>query len=75
MPINLAEFAKWCITEGCFEGCDLDGGEVQDNAVKLGIIHEVAYDPEKHGTKNVDAEPGDQWFVFTDEFNAALNGA
>lgn len=71
MPdLNLAKFAKWCVTEGCFEGYDLDGGSVQEQAVKCGIIEETKYDPAKHGTNNVDADEGDRWFVFTEAFKA-----
>lgn len=69
--LKLADFAKWCITEGCFDGCDLDGGSLQDQAVKFGIIEETKYDPVKHGTNNVDAAPGDPWFIFTPAFKAA----
>lgn len=73
MPLEVAEFVKWCITEGSFNGCDIDGADAQDQAVKFGIIRQVEYDPEKHGPSDL-AEPGDRWFVFTDEFKAALRG-
>ena len=66
--MDLKEFVLWCIEEGPFEGCDLDGGAVQEKAVECGILKEVAYDPERHGEPDVDVEPGDPWFEFTDEF-------
>lgn len=55
-------FVKWCLMEGPWQGCDVDGGSMQDAALKFGIIKQVAYDPEKHGPSNYDEEPGDPWF-------------
>lgn len=69
--MKLAEFVKWCIKESSFEGCDLDGWAVQDKAVEFGILIKTEYDPAKHG-KNDDAEPGDEWFVFSEDFKKAL---
>ena len=62
------EFARWVIREGCFEGYDLDGGQLQDKAVELGLLREETYDPEKHPnvSENFDAEEGDRIFVFTE---------
>lgn len=68
--MKIAKFVRWCITEGCFAGCDLDGGSVQDMAVECGIIKPVKYDPKAHGPNNVGAEAGDDWFVFSDKFKA-----
>ena len=59
----LAEFARRCLKNGSFLGCDIDGGEAQDWAVELGILIETTYDPALHG-ESEDAEPGDPWFVF-----------
>jgi len=59
-------FAKWCLTEGPWQGCDLDGGSVQDAAVKFGVAKQVKYDPKVHGPNDHDAEPGDPWFVLAD---------
>ncbi len=60
-------FAKWCLTEGPFQGCDLDGGCVQEAALKFGIIKQVEYDPKVHGEETIcDVEPGDPWFVLID---------
>lgn len=68
--MNLPEFIRWTIENGPFDGCDLDGGSVQDKAVACGILIETKYDPKKHGGSNV-AVKGDDWFVFSDEFIAA----
>lgn len=46
---------------------DTSGDVIQDAAVNYGIVKEVKYDPDIHGPNNVDAEPGDAWFVFVDE--------
>lgn len=70
--MNLAKFVKWVVTEGAFEGCDLDGSSVQDEAVKAGVIIETTYTREKHGPSDA-AEDGDRWYVFSDEFKAALS--
>jgi hypothetical protein len=70
--MNLAEFARWCVSEGPFHGCDLDGGTVQEKAEKCGIIRQVPYDPSVHGENDVGVEPGDPWLVFTDEFEAMI---
>ena len=59
-------FARWCLTEGPFAGCDLDGGDVQDQAVKFGVAKQVKYDPKVHGPNDHDAEAGDPWFVLAD---------
>jgi hypothetical protein len=57
-------FAEWVIRTGCWEGCGLNGGEIQDKALEFGIIEKVDYDPAVHGPNNVGAEPGASWFVF-----------
>lgn len=72
MPLKLAEFVSWVVKTNCWEYRDLDGGDVQDMAVKCGILTETTYDPEKHGESEWDNEPGDPWYVFSDEFKNAL---
>jgi hypothetical protein len=69
--MELAKFVKWVVREGCFEGCDLDGCNLTDEAVKAGILVETTYDRTKHGGSDA-AEEGDRWYVFSDEFKAAL---
>ena len=56
-------FAMWCLAEGPFAGCDLDGGSVQDAALRYGIVKQVPYDPQIHGEESGWVEPGDPWFV------------
>jgi hypothetical protein len=34
----LAQFARWALVNGPFDGCGLDGGDVQEKAAKLGLI-------------------------------------
>lgn len=65
--MDLAAFAAWAVMNGPWEGCSLDGGEVQEKAVELGIIVKTKYDPEKHGA-GADADPGDDWYVFSPAF-------
>lgn len=63
---RLRAFARWAVQEGPFNGCDLDGGDVQTKAIEFGIIVQTQYDPATHGEPDtgVDIEPGDPWFVF-----------
>ena len=70
--MNLVGFVAWCIREGLREGNSLDSWDVQDKAVEFGILERVTYDPEKHGPNDIDAEPGDEWYVFSDEMKMAL---
>ena len=73
--MNIAEFARWCIDEGPFNGCDLDGGSVQQKAIECGLIVETKYDPDIHGESNIPCvSPGDRWYVFSDELTAMLEG-
>lgn len=72
--MDLTTFALWCV-EQVFEGCDLDGGDVQDKAVECGVLVPTRYDPAIHGENQVDAEPGDDWYVFSPEFKALLDTA
>lgn len=60
-------FAKWAIIGGSFAGLSLDGGDIQEAAVKFGIIKEVPYDPDFHGDNDCDVQPGDPWFEFVDD--------
>jgi hypothetical protein len=64
----LVEFLEWAMNNGPWSGDDLDGADVQNKAIELGLIVETKYDPQIHGRngKSEYAEPGDQWFVFAD---------
>lgn len=70
--MNLIEFVNWAVSNGPWEGHNLDGFDVQDRAVACGILVCTKYDPDKHGTNNCDAEKGDEWFEFSDEFKASI---
>ena len=47
------------------EGFDIDGGDLQDKAIKHGLLYPVegGFDPEKHWDTHGCAEPGDPWFM------------
>lgn len=45
---------------------DIGGGDVQELAEKYGLIQPAIYYPERHG-RNVEADPGDEIFEFTEE--------
>ena len=60
------KFIRWAIQEGPWNGCSLDGCDIQDKAIELGLLKKVKYDPAIHGPNDVDADPGDDWFVFSD---------
>ena len=64
MTDAVIEFAKWVIREGAFQAADLDGLSIQEKALELGLLTKASYDPEKHG-ENEYAEPGDDWYVFS----------
>lgn len=57
-----------------WEGCDLDGGEAQDLALKHGLIRPTVYDPVKHGAIG-EAEPGDEIYVFSRDLKLTLRAA
>ena len=63
------EFVRWAIREACWDGCDLDGGAVQDMAKDLGLIQCEPFNPEKHDASSVDydVEPGEDWYSFVPE--------
>ncbi len=64
LPKALLDFFTWAMNEGPFDGCSLDGGDVQDKAEKLGLIVSEKYDPEVHGER-CDFEEGDNIYVFS----------
>jgi hypothetical protein len=70
--MDIAAFAKTLIGYA-FEGSGADGGNIQDLAVKHGLLVETTYDPKEHGTDALwCSEPGDPWFVYSPEFKAFL---
>lgn len=64
---GIKEFAKWALREGSWEGCSLDGGDVQDIAHKLGLISSHrATEANKHIWEPFEnTEEGDEFFIFT----------
>lgn len=48
----LAEFFRWAMENGPFDGCELDGGDVQEKAAALGLIEP--------------AKAQDDWWVYTE---------
>jgi hypothetical protein len=47
-----------------FKGVDVNNFDVQDMAVKHGILKKTKYDPERHGDNDFDAVKGDDWYEF-----------
>lgn len=66
MTPNYKAFALEIIQEA-LQGSDWDGGSIQDLAVKHRILKRVKYDPKVHGPNDIDVEPGDEWFILTEE--------
>jgi hypothetical protein len=66
---GLREFIRECV-QAAFEGHGVDGGEIQDMAVKHGILRQVEFNPAIHTDSTGYSEKGDPWFVYTDEFKA-----
>jgi len=63
----LIDFARAVIQQSVFLGTEIEGADVQDLAVKYGLMGEVPYDPEKHpGLEEFDVEPGDMIYMFTE---------
>ena len=73
--MNLAEFARWAVQNGPFDGVGLDGSDIQDKALECGILEQTEYDPKVHGANNCDAEKGNTWYVFSDELKKSLRSA
>lgn len=61
---NLKAFAREVIQLAW--DADIGGADVQELAEKYGLIQPAIYVPEKHG-HDVEAEPGDEIFEFTEE--------
>lgn len=63
--VPLAKLGVEAVEECAWQGCNFDGGDIQETAAKLGAIQEAAegYDPAVHGESDL-CEPGDRWFEF-----------
>lgn len=59
----LREFAAWAIREGCWNGIELDGGDIQEKAHDLGLLaeHEVTRD---EVGRFGECEEGDTAYIF-----------
>jgi len=69
--MNLVQFVKECVSYA-WEGMNMDGGEIEELAVRCGVISQTKFDPSKHVDHTGYSEPGDPWFEYTDEFKSAL---
>jgi hypothetical protein len=67
---QLARLAKWLFEAATSDGCDVDGGDVQDQMVKLGFVVSVPYDPAVHG--EIDSDPGDMVYVLAPEWKTMM---
>jgi hypothetical protein len=62
---NLRAFAEEVIRLGCWQGASVDGGDLQEIAMKHFLLVEVPFDPEKGDIDEIgDAKPGDPYYVF-----------
>jgi hypothetical protein len=61
---KLKAFAK-AVIRLSWEGCDI-GDEVQEEALRYGLLAKTIYDPKTHGESDC-AEPGDPYYVFSDQ--------
>jgi hypothetical protein len=69
----MAQFVRWAMQEGPWDGCDLDGASIQDKAEELGLIVKTKYDPEKHGpAADWMFAPGDDWYTLAPEIAALI---
>lgn len=48
---RLRDFVAELMRDGPWEGMGFDGGEIQDRALKHGLIVEVPFDPAEHGNR------------------------
>lgn len=49
-----------------FDGCSMDGDDIQELAVKHRLLVRVGFDPKKHDGEGAEfCEPGDPWYVFS----------
>ena len=64
MTDPVKDFAKEII-QCMIDDCVTDGFDVQELAMRHGLIVDVPYDPIVHGESDC-CEPGDSWFVFSE---------
>ena len=72
--MNIAQFARYCIMESAFSGRDLDGGDVQEEALRLGLLKQVSFDPAAgHIDATGSTQPGEPFLMLSEGFKAALD--
>jgi hypothetical protein len=62
---SLAQFFDWAI-KASWDGKNLDGGEVQEKALELGLIQCVPYSYDSHGPRgrhDFGLDDGDNWYI------------
>ena len=70
------DFARWAIKEGPWNGCSLDGGEIQDKAVALGLLEKrIANELNGDEWQHIEGveEIGDEYYVFSPALNSPNN--
>ena len=70
---QLVAFAKDMLS-CAWEGGDADGGYIQDQAEKYGLIREVVFDSTIHRDSNGYAQDGDRWYEFAGPLSAPPAG-
>lgn len=69
--MDLVKFAAEIVAIA-WEGGDADGATIQEIAESHGLVIRTTYDPAIHGPSD-SVDPGDEWFVYSPEFKAALS--
>lgn len=59
---RLRAFVHWALCDGSWRGTSIDGGEIQDKAIELGLVVKTKYDNAIHG-ESAEAENGDDWYM------------
>jgi hypothetical protein len=62
------EFARWAIKEGPWNGCSLDGFEIQEKAVEFGLVEKkIANELNGDEWQHIDGveEIGDDYYTFS----------
>jgi hypothetical protein len=59
---RLRAFVHWALSDGSWQGRSIDGGEIQDKAIELGLVVKTKYDNAIHG-ESAEAEDGDDWYM------------
>lgn len=69
---QLVRFAH-TILQDTFDGVVVDPEDIQGLALEHGLLVKTVYDPDKHGTAGLETtQPGEEWYVLSDWFKAAI---